>query len=145
MSFQNAPRVLRQVLLADAATCLAAGALMTLANGPIAGITAIPQGLLLYAGLILFPIAAFMLFTATRATMHPAAIALIVAGNAAWVAASVWLMLGGVVTPNGWGQAFIGAQAAVVALLTLLEWRFSRHQVAGAQFDTTDDKTIKCL
>ncbi len=145
MSFQNAPKALRQVLLADAATCLAAGALMTVASGPIAGVTAIPQGLLFYAGLILFPVAAFMALIATRATMHPAAIALIVAGNAAWVAASLWLIVGEVIAPNGLGQAFIGAQAAIVALLSALEWRFSRQQSTNACLSASHDQTIKCI
>ena len=45
---------LQNVLLLDAATCVAAGALMALAPSFVADLTAIPAPLLFWAGLILF-------------------------------------------------------------------------------------------
>lgn len=114
---------LRRVLLVDAATCVVAGLVMAVGAKFVNGLTAIPTGLLLPAGLILFPIAAFMVFVATRARLSRAAVWLVVIGNAGWVAASLYLMLGNAIAPDGLGQLFIGAQALAVVLLTLLEYR----------------------
>jgi hypothetical protein len=110
---------LRNVLLVDAATCVASGVLMTLGSAPIAGLTAIPSALLLYAGLSLFPIAAFMAVTATRPVISRLAVWLIIDGNVLWVAGSLWIMVG--FAPNALGHAFIGAQALAVAILATLE------------------------
>jgi hypothetical protein len=113
---------LRSVLLVDAATCVASGVLMTLGSGPIASVTAIPPALLLYAGLSLFPIAAFMAVTATRPVIPRLAVWLIIDGNVLWVAGSLWLMVGSTIAPTALGHAFIGAQALAVAVLAALEY-----------------------
>jgi hypothetical protein len=112
---------LRNVLLVDAATCVASGVPMTLGSAPIAGLTAIPSHLLFYAGLSLFPIAAFMAVTATRPVISRLAVWVIIDGNVLWVAGSLWLMAGSSIAPNGLGHAFIGAQAFAVAALAALE------------------------
>jgi hypothetical protein len=125
------PNFLRTVLLVDAATCVASGVLMTLGSAPIAGLTAIPPALLLYAGLSLFPIAAFMAVTATRPVISRLAVWLIIDGNVLWVAGSLWLMLGGAIAPTALGHAFIGAQALAVAVLAVLEYAgLRRHSPA---------------
>jgi hypothetical protein len=113
---------LRNVLLVDAATCVASGVLMTLGSAPIAGLTAIPSALLFSAGLSLFPIAAFMAVTATRPVISRLAVWLIIDGNVLWAAGSLWLMVGSTIAPNALGHAFIGAQALAVALLAALEY-----------------------
>lgn len=110
---------LRGLLLLDAATCAAMGALLVLAAGPIAGLTAIPETLLLYAGLSLPPVAAFMAMVATRQPVPRAGVWLIILGNICWVAAS--LVVVGATAPNPLGIGFLLAQAAVVALLAKLE------------------------
>ena len=116
------PNFLRTVLLADAATCVLTGALLTLGATLVAQLTAIPAALLFWAGAILFPIAAFMALTATRSVVPAPFVWLIIAGNAFWVVASIGLMLADWITPNVWGYAFITAQALAVAVLTLLEY-----------------------
>ena len=131
MSSQSENSFLRRVLLIDAATCVLAGLVMAAGAKFVNGLTAIPTGLLLPAGSILLPIAAFMAFVATRARLSRPAVWLIVAGNAAWVAASLYLMLGNAIAPNWWGQLFIGAQALAVALLTVLEYRGVARQPAA--------------
>ena len=121
MTFR-ADTFLRNVLLVDAATCVASGVLMTLGSGLIASLTAIPPALVLYAGLSLFPIAAFMTVTATRPVIPRPAVWLIIDGNVLWVAGSVWLMVGSAIAPNALGHTFIGAQAVTVAILAALEY-----------------------
>jgi hypothetical protein len=121
MSIFSSPLAMTRLLLVDAATCVTMGILLTLAAGTIGRITQIPPALLFYAGLVLFPIGAFMAVVATRPTISPAAVRLIVLGNLAWVAASLLILVGGWIAPNTIGSIFVMSQALVVAALALLE------------------------
>lgn len=124
MSTPDPHRGLARILTMDAATCAAMGALLVLAAGPICEITAIPTGLLFYAGVILIPIAIYMALVARAGTGSPLAVWLVILGNIGWVLAS--LALFGLIAPNAIGVAFILMQALVVGLLTWLEaeaWR----------------------
>jgi hypothetical protein len=121
------------LLRLDAATCTVMGLALTVASGPIASVTAIPAGLLFYAGLSLFPIAAFMAAISGRAGQWPWAVWLVVAGNVGWTAASFLLLLGGVIQPNGLGVAFIAGQALAVAALAALEYG-ALNRSAGASY-----------
>jgi hypothetical protein len=122
MMIDSRPRFLRTVLLVDAATCVATGLLMTAGSAALAPLTQLPADLLFYAGLSLFPVAAFIAFVATRKELPPAGVWLVIAGNAAWVAGSLWLLLGGTLSPSLIGYAFLAAQAAAVAVLAELEY-----------------------
>lgn len=116
---------LRPLLAIDAATCAVMGLVLNIAAAPLAALTGLPAALLGAAGLSLLPIALFMALVAWRP--HPAAVRLVVLGNAAWVAASLLL-----VVPTGWvapttlGIAFVLAQALAVAVLALLEQAAAR-------------------
>jgi hypothetical protein len=123
---------LRNVLLVDAATCLLTGALLTLGARVLAQLTAIPAAVLLYAGVSLIPVAAFMVVTATRAVLPTLGVWIVIVGNALWIAASVGLMIGPWIAPNAWGYAFIAAQAAAVAVLTKLELDATKDMVVAA-------------
>jgi len=112
---------LRSLLFIDAATCATMGLALDLAAAPIAALTGLPQPLLLYAGLSLLPIAAFLALVALRPAQQPAGGWLVIAGNAGWVIASLVLIAAGWVQPNGLGVAFVLVQALAVAGLTLLE------------------------
>jgi len=122
MSFMQHPHFLRNVLRADAATCLVAGLVMALGARPVSLLTDVPADPLFYAGLSLLPVAAFILWVATRLDIPASGVWLIIVGNAAWVAASLWLMMGGSIGPNAFGLIFIALQAATVAVLTKLEY-----------------------
>lgn len=111
---------LRRVLLVDAATCVATGALLSLDSGTLSPLLGLPAALLLYSGLSLFPIAAFMLWVATRRDIPRPGAWLIIAGNALWVLGSLMLLFG--FFPTALGYAFVIAQAVVVALLAELEY-----------------------
>ncbi len=110
---------LRPVLYADAATCLATGALMTLGAGPLARLFALPQPLVSWSGLSLFPIAALMLWVASRRSIPRTGAWVVVLGNVAWILGSVLSLY--LTTPSTLGYAFVIAQAAVVAVLADLE------------------------
>jgi hypothetical protein len=113
-------RFLRRVLLVDAATCVATGALLALDAALLSRLLGLPQALLFYAGASLFPCAALMLWVALREPLSRAGAWIVVAGNAAWVAASVALLFAA--APTGLGSAFVIAQALAVALLAELEF-----------------------
>src|SRR5882672_3647465 len=98
----------------------------------VAGLTAVPAPLLLYAGLSLFPVAIFIGLVGTRETLAPPAVWVVIVGNALWVAGSLLLLFGGMIAPNAWGFVFIGAQAAAVAVLAELEYFGLRQTLAVA-------------
>jgi hypothetical protein len=133
MSITQSPNFLRTVLLIDAATCIATGLLMTLGAETIAGLTAIPAPLLLYAGLSLFPVAAFIALVGTRDSLAPPAVWVVIVGNALWVAGSALLLFDGTIAPNALGYAFIAAQAAAVAVLAELEYFGLRQTLSVAR------------
>jgi hypothetical protein len=122
MSLTEHPKFLRNVLIADAVTCVATGMFMTLGAALLGKLTQLPPELLRAAGLSLFPIAAFIAFVATRQRLRRTGVWLLILGNAGWVAASLWLLLGGAISPNAMGYAFVAVQAAAVAVLAELEF-----------------------
>lgn len=131
MSPIQSNNTLQNVLLLDAATCIAAGALMAFGSNFVAGLTAIPAPLLTWAGLILFPCAALMIFAGLQASPSRPMVWLIVLGNIGWVIASLGVFA--FIAPNALGTIFILAQAAVVAVLALLEHNaLQRSDVATA-------------
>lgn len=127
---------LRTLLLLDAVTCAAMGALLVLAGGPAARLTGLSPSLLFWAGFGLLPIAAFMAFAARLLGARPdaglAAARAVIAGNVLWVVASLLLLVPGMAAPNGFGVAFVLAQGVAVALLAVLE-----HRAAAAELGPT--------
>ena len=125
----TAHSMLRPILAFDAATCAAMGLLLALAAEPVAAITALPVPLLREAGILLLPFAAFVLWAAKRGGGWP--VQAVIAANLAWVTASLAL----IASPwsgNALGVAFVGAQAAAVALLAALQWRAVGRGAAAA-------------
>lgn len=119
MSPIQSNNTLSNILLLDAATCVVTGALMAFGSSFVAGLTHIPAPLLFWAGLVLFPIAALMVYAGVQVPPPRAIVWLIVLGNIGWVIASLGLFA--FIAPNALGTLFILAQAIVVALLAMLE------------------------
>ncbi len=110
---------LRQVLNLDALTCTAFGLLLVFGAAPLASLLGVPEALLFWAGVVLFPSAALMLLAARRPA--PLLLWTVIAGNAAWVVASVGVVVA--LDLTALGVVFVLAQAAAVLALTLLELR----------------------
>jgi len=123
---------LRRVLLADAATCVATGLLLTLGPGPLEQFTGLPAGLLRYAGVSLLPFAALLVYLAARETLSPAAVWAVVVLNALWTVDSFLLLLTGWVAPSESGYAFVIAQALGVAVFAGLEFFGLRKATSAA-------------
>ena len=119
--------LLRNTLLVDAATCVATGALLALGAAPLSGLLGLPADLLRYAGVSLFPIAAFMVWAALR--RQAPAVWIVILGNAAWVLASVVVLFG--FSPTVLGYVFVIVQAVAVALLAELEYTGLRKASAA--------------
>ena len=119
---------LRRMLLVDTATCVVTGALLSLAAVPLSAWLGLAAPLLFWSGASLFPIAAFMLWVATRREISRPGAWLVIAGNAGWVAGSALVLFA--TAPTALGYAFVIAQAVVVALLAELEYAGLRRAEA---------------
>ncbi|MDJ1160114.1 hypothetical protein QNA08_18030 [Chelatococcus sp. SYSU_G07232] len=132
MSFFDTPNFLRRVLFADAATSTIAGLVMLAGADVLAGPPGLPAALLRHAGLALLPFAAFVAVAAARRRLSRAAVWVIIACNGLWAAESLLLIAGGWIVPNIWGQAFVVAQALVVALFAEAEFIGLRRSAPAA-------------
>ncbi len=129
MSNANSPAAtalpLATILRLDAITCLLMGALLLAAAGPVAALTALPQVLLFWAGVALFPVAAFMWLTASGRLPGRWPVMVVVLGNLGWVTASLAVAL--MLSPNALGVVFLLGQAAAVLGFAVLEGQRSRE------------------
>ncbi|KAB2663955.1 hypothetical protein F9K91_16150 [Brucella tritici] len=117
---------LKPLVAIDAITCAAMGAALVVASATVGELTGIPASLLYWAGVLLLPVAAFMAWVSRSANPPAWAVNLVILGNGAWVAASLFLPVAGMITPNLFGWVFLVGQAAAVTVLTGLEVRASR-------------------
>ncbi len=119
---------LRNALLLDAIGSAPIGLALAVASGTFASLFALPQPLLV-AATVLISVWVALLVMAARRPAIPASLAwTFVYGNAFWVAASLAILLLGLVQPNMLGTLFVAAQALAVALFTLLQWLAIRAQ-----------------
>lgn len=118
----NHPSFLRYVLIADAIASGATGALMILGAGFLSGLLTIPAGLIFESGLILVPYVLLVAIIASRPVIPMRPVRFIIACNALWTLGSLILLLGGVITPNALGHAFVILQAVVVALFGVAQY-----------------------
>jgi hypothetical protein len=122
MSVITRTRLLRRAILLDAVVTGATGALLWLGAGRLSDILGLPHALLTGAGLFCVVYATGLVLVA-RLSVLPRQLALaIVVGNAAWVAASLWLPVSGLVTPTAMGTAFLFVQAVAVLGFAVLQW-----------------------
>jgi hypothetical protein len=110
------------VLVADATISGMTGLLMVVDAGALEGMLGVPAALLRYAGLSLLPFAALVFGLSRRDSLPRPCVWAVIALNAAWVAASVWLPLSGWISPNALGYAFILGQAFAVAVFAEMQY-----------------------
>ena len=121
LNFQS-PQVLRNILKADAVTSLACGIVMCFGAAALSPVLGLPEVLLREAGLLLFPFAALVFWSATRERIPRPLVWIVVLSNALWAFDSILLLLSSWVAPTALGQAFVLAQAVAVALFAELEF-----------------------
>ncbi|MFC0284361.1 hypothetical protein ACFFJB_12260 [Camelimonas abortus] len=113
--------MLRNILMLDGVSCLAAGALMALGGGYLAGLLELPEALLRGAGAFLLIFGGAVLLAVRPAVVARAAVIAVIACNVVWAVESVALLLAGWLAPNAAGVAFVLAQAAWVAALAVVQ------------------------
>lgn len=121
---------LTQALVLDAVSCAIFFALCVGATAAVAGLLGLPSTIVAAAGWICLPVAALLAFLAYRPSR--ALLAVVVVGNAGWVLASLAVWLLHLNTLTGLGHAVIIAQAVVVELFVILEWRGLKALAARA-------------
>lgn len=114
--------LLRQALLADAATSGACGLFMMLGAGLLEPMLGLPGTLLRISGLILLPYAALLAYLATRPALPRMGAWAVILGNVLWAIDSALLLMSGWVHPTSAGYAFVIAQAAVVVMYAELQF-----------------------
>jgi hypothetical protein len=122
---------LRRAILADAIFSGLSAVALTLGAGLLAPWLHLPEALLRETGLFLVAYAALVGWLGTRQTMPKALVVIVVAGNAAWTAASLALLFSGWVDPNLLGEIMVAAQAIAVGLFAELQYVGLRRS-AGA-------------
>lgn len=115
-------KFLRYVLFADAATCAGCGLLLTAGGALLQNLTGLPVSLMFYAGLSLFPFAAFLVYAATRKSISKTAVWAIIGINLLWTIDSFLLLVSGYVEPTAFGYAFVILQALGVLMFAELEF-----------------------
>ena len=128
----NSPAFLRRVLALDSASCALIGLLLCLGAAPLSGLLGLGERLLFGAGLLLLPLAAFIVWLASRATPPSALVWVVVAGNAVWTAESFLLISTEAGRITALGTAFVAAQAVAVSGLALLEYAGLRRMRPAA-------------
>lgn len=118
----NPSLLLRRAIQIDAVVSGAMALLLTFATGLVAGLTHLPNALLLQSGLFLIVYVAFIGWLGTRATMPKLLVLAVIIGNAAWTLGSIGLLFSGAVNPNLLGQLFVAAQAIAVGVFAELQF-----------------------
>ena len=120
MSIFASPRFLPRVLWADAASCVASGALQLAALDALPELMGLPRALLLYSGVFLVTYGAVLAWIASRADVPRRLVGLCALGNVGWAVGCAAAIA--VLRPSAWGVAWIAAQAACVLVLAALQW-----------------------
>lgn len=132
MSFSMPSNLLRLALIADAIASGATALLLLAGAGLLANLLGLSTDLLRYAGFILVPFVAFVAWTGARPEIPRGAAGAIVVLNFAWVAASVALLVSGMVAPTVLGLTFVLVQALAVGVLAELQWVGLRRETVRA-------------
>lgn len=122
---------LRLVLLLDAAASGAMALLLIAGASLLAPLLAMPQALLVWAGVLLVPWTILLVVLSRKPALPRLVLYDVVAVNALWVAASFGILVAGLVSPNLLGAAFIIVQAVAVAGFAVLQLVGLRRQVDG--------------
>ncbi len=140
MTISSTTPLLRKALLADAAASGGTGVAMAMLATTLAGLLRVPAGLLFWAGIVLLPYAAALVFLATRDELPHWTVRAVIAVNALWafdcIALVVLARLGTLpsVDPNLVGVCFLVMQALVVGGFAELQLVALRRVEGGRRY-----------
>jgi hypothetical protein len=124
--------LLRRALLADALFSGIAAVLLTVDAGALAPLLELPETLLRETGLFLIAYTALVGWLSAKTSLPKVLVMVVIAGNAAWTAGSIALLLSGAVTPNALGEAFVVAQAMATGVFAELQYMGLRKSAGEA-------------
>lgn len=122
MSVLSSPSFLGAVVWFDAATGVLLAALHLALTDTLAGWLGLPAGLVSASGLALIPYAVLAMAIASQRNTPRGLLWLLIAGNAAWVFASLALLMSSAIAPTLWGQAYLVVHVVSVGVLAELQW-----------------------
>lgn len=122
------------VLKLDAASCLAMAAIVIPAAGMLEAPLGIDATALSAAAATLIPIGLFILWLGTRPEGPAVLVALVIAGNIAWGAAS-FAAAASVPAITVLGQAVVAGQGLAVLVLAIAEWAGLRSSLQEARWE----------
>jgi hypothetical protein len=120
MNLIPVPTLLRRALLADAASSGLSGAALAFDAQPLGALFGLAPSLLQSAGVFSLVYAVFVAFMGTRDALWRPAVWLVIGGNVLWALGSIELLMS--TAPTALGQAYVIAQAVLVAALAELEF-----------------------
>ncbi|MEQ1950683.1 hypothetical protein [Mesorhizobium sp. CN2-181] len=112
---------LRNALRVDAVFSGAGALLMAGGASLLSPLLGLPQPLLFWVGIVLIPWTILVATMSRRPTISRLLLIDVIGINALWAAASIGLLVTGLVSPTALGYAFVIAQAAAVALFAELQ------------------------
>ncbi len=122
----TSPTGIRRVLWLDATTGAASALLSLAAPALVSQILGAPVALVQGSAWAIVAFVSFIAWLLIQRPLPLAGLRLLGCINAAWVIASVWLVLAGGVGLTALGVAFVLAQAALVGVLAALQLQASR-------------------
>ena len=120
-----------RLLVADALISGVTGLAMIGAAGAVEPVLNIPAAFTRTAGVALLPFAAMVWYFSRPGRLTRAKVWTVIGLNFAWVAASILVLLGGIIEPTTVGIAFVVFQAVVVAALGELQFLGLRNRPAA--------------
>lgn len=123
--------LLRTALLADTVVSGPAALLCVAVGAALAAPLGLPAALLQGAGLVMLGWAALTFWMSRRPTLPAWGVWAVIGLNLAWVAASLLLLVSGLVAPTALGVAIVLVQAAAVDALAIAQWIGLRRSARG--------------
>ena len=130
-SFMSSPHFLRNVLGADALSCIACGLLQVVFTDSMVALLNLPRTLIAYSGEFLLAYGVLVAWLSTRMPLPRPLVWLLIAGNLAWAAACMVLFFGGGVRLSALGMTYVAVQALTVVVLAELPYFGLRRQATS--------------
>ena len=132
MSFLSSPSFLRAVVWFDAATGVLLGTLHLALTDTLSQWFGLSTGLVQGSGVALLAYALLAGGIASQRRLPRGLLGYLAVGNAAWALGSLALLLGSIVAPTLWGQAYLVVHVVSVGLLAEVQWFGMRRLPAMA-------------
>ena len=121
LSLLTTPVWTRRVLWLDAITGAGSALLQLAAPGTVSSLLGLSVSLVQASAEVVLAFAVFIAWLLAQRTLPLAGVRLLALGNAAWVVASLWLVVGAGVALSPLGVGYLLAQAALVGALAYLQ------------------------